>query len=177
MQSVRHLFCWMIIAGFAWMSVGCVSSGLQTDDLYPDATDFQISERAEIEDTEDARDIIHVLYEYREALVSKDFGTLNRLVSEHYYDNAGTTHTTADDYGYDELSSIFEMMAEYADQVQYEVIVQDVVIDGARAHIDYEFEYAFRYEIADSETWDAGVDVNRLEMHREGDQWRITSGM
>lgn len=177
MNVIQRYLGWMILAGLAWASMGCISDGLQTEDLYPEATDFEIAEGAAIEDEPDVREVIDVLYQYREALVAKDFGMLNRLVSEHYYDNAGTTHTTADDYGHDELPEIFELMAEYADQIQYHVIVQDVVIDGNRAHIDYEFEYAYQYQVADQEAWDAGVDVNRLEMHREGDQWRITSGM
>ena len=125
----------------------------------------------------EARQIIDSLYRYRQALVGKDFGTLNRLVSENYYDNAGTTDTTTDDYGHSELEGVFELMAQHAEEIRYQIIVKEVEIDGARGAIDYEFEYAFQYLVGDKETWDAGSDVNRLEFAREGDEWRITSGM
>lgn len=177
MMAIRRLFYWVAIAGLVAMLTGCASNQVQGDDLYPDEPHFQISEDAEIRDDADAREVLDVLYRYREAMVSKDFGSLTRLVSQDFYDNAGTTHTTEDDYGYDELSEVFEMMAEYATQIQYEVIVKDVVVDDYRAHIDYEFEYAYQYEMADQETWDAGVDVNRLELQRENDRWRIISGL
>ena len=157
--------------------VGCGSAYVQGDDLYADDREFDIDEEAEIEDTEEVREVLDVLYQYREAMVMKDFGSLNRLVSEQYYDNAGTTHTTADDYGYDDLESIFEKMAEYAEEIQYQVVVKDVVVDNYDAHVDYEFEYAYQYQVADQETWDAGIDVNRLELQREGDRWRIVSGL
>lgn len=175
MQWVRYVLCAMLAAGLA--STGCVTSGLQTDDVYPDATHFQIGDDTAIDDEPEVREVIDVLYQYREALVNKDFGTLNRLASEHYYENTGTTHTTEDDYGHDELETVFGALAEYAQQIQYHVVVQDVVVDDNQAHIDYEFEYAYQYDIADKEAWDAGVDVNRIELHREGDVWRITAGM
>ncbi len=177
MQVLKRYIGWMIIAGFLWASLGCASSGLQTEDIYPDAMGFEIGEDAYVEDTPDVREVIDILYQYREALVAKDFGTLNRLVSEHYYHNAGNTSTTQDDYGQDGLPEIYELMAEYVQQVQYHVVIKEVVVEGDRAHIDYEFEYAFQFEVADSEAWDAGVDVNRLEMYREGGHWRITDGM
>ncbi len=177
MKIVGRLLTWMILVTFVGGAMGCASEHLRSDELYTDDSDFRIDADAEIRDTTEARQVLDVVYHYRQALVNKDFGTLNRLVSEDYYDNAGTTSTTVDDYGHGELTSIFEMMAQHAEQIRYEIIVKDVQVDGLRAHVDYEFQYAFQYRIGDKETWDAGSDVNRLEFNREGDQWRITSGM
>lgn len=177
MMVVRRPIYWMVLVGFVAMAMGCSSNHLRSDDLYPDTVEFQLDEDSEIEDTAENREVLDILYQYRLALVNKDFGTLNRLVSENYYENAGTTHTTADDYGHGELADIYELMAEYADQIRYSVKVHEVVVDRNQAHIDYEFEYAYQYRVADEETWDAGLDVNRLELYREGGQWRIISGM
>lgn len=177
MLSVRWPLVGLLVTGLVVVSTGCASNQVQTGDLYPEEHNFQISEEAEIEDEPEVREVLDVLYRYRNAMVSKDFASLNRLVSEEYYENAGTTHTTEDDYGYDDLDEVFELMAEYAEEVQYEVLVQDVVVEDHRAHIDYEFEYAYQYQLADQETWDAGVDVNRLELQRENDRWRIIGGM
>lgn len=174
----RRLLSWLVIGVVVSAgAVGCASAYVQDDDVYPDDRHFEISEEAEIEDTPEVREVLDVLYRYREAMVTKDFGALNRLVSEHYYANAGTTHTTEDDYGYDDLDDLYELMAEYAEEIQYEVVVEDVVVDDYEAHVDYQFEYAYQYEVADQSTWDAGIDVNRLELEREGDRWRIVGGM
>ena len=177
MMAFRRLNLGLLVVGLSLLVVGCAGNHIRGDDLYADTPEFQIGEEAEIEDTADAREVLDVLYQYRHAMVSKDFGSLRRLVSEDYYDNAGTTHTTADDYGYDELSEIFEMMANHAQQIRYSVVVRDLVVDGNQAHIDFEYEYAYQYRLADKETWDAGRDVSRLELHREGDRWRIISGL
>lgn len=176
-MAMRRLICLMVLVGFVLTSIGCATNQVRSGDMYPDEPHFDISDDADIEDTPEVRDVIDVLYQYREAMITKDFGALNRLVSRDYYDNAGTTHTTDDDYGYDELADVFELMAEYARDVQYEVLIKDVVVDDYHAHIDYEFEYAYQYRVADQTTWDAGVDVNRLELQLEDDRWRIISGM
>ena len=168
---------WIVLGLVFALLTGCASNQLKGDDLYPNEEGFRIGEDAEVQDTPEVREVLDILFQYRTALVAKDFGTLNRLVSENYYENAGTTHTTADDYGYAELAEVFEMMAEYAEQIRYSVLVQDVSVRGNQAHIDFEFEYAFQYRIADEETWDAGLDVNRMELLRENGQWRIISGL
>ncbi len=176
-MAVRHRLFWLIMVVGGLLASGCASSGLQSDELYPDTPEFQISDEVTIADTPEHREILEVLYEYRLALVTKDFGALNRLVSEDYYDNAGTTHTTADDYGYQNLPEIFELLANYADDIQYGVKVQELRVDGRQASIDFRYDYAYRFEIGDQETWDAGSDINRLDLRREGDVWRIISGM
>ena len=177
MMEIRRLFSWMVVVGILMITAGCASNGLASDDIYPEEPEFQFGEDADIQDTPEVREVVDVLFQYRQALIAKDFGTLNRLVSENYYENTGTTHTTADDYGHSGLAEVFEMMAEYAKEIRYSVTVQDVVVRDNQAHIDFEFQYAYQYQIADKETWDAGVDVNRMELHREGNAWRIVGGM
>lgn len=157
--------------------VGCAGGQLTSDDIYPEDQDFLIDEEAEIVDSEDARAVLDVLYQYRRALVSKDFGAIGRLVSDDYYDNAGTTHTTADDYGREQLNEVFEMLAQHAEQIRYRVIVKDLEVDNHRAHIDFEYEYAYQYKVGDQDQWDAGADVMRMQLSREGDRWRITGGL
>lgn len=177
MMAVRRPLFWIVITGLLVGLVGCAPNHVRSDELYPDSTEFTIDEEAEIEDTEQVREVLDTLYQYREALVNKNFGSLNRLISAEYYDNAGTTHTTGDDYSHDELSEVFELMANHANEIRYSVIVKDVEVGDEEAHIDFEYEYAFQYRIADQETWDAGKDVNRLELIREDEQWRIISGL
>lgn len=176
MSSVR-LFLLMALAMMLLATTACTSGHIRPDSFYPDDPAYRMDENARVPNTPEYHKVLDVLGQYRSSLVSKDFGALNRLVSADYYDNAGTTHTTADDYGRADLAEVFELMARHAETIQYKVTVKDVVISGERAHIDYEYEYAYQYRIGDETTWDAGIEVNRLQMAREGDHWRITSGL
>ena len=152
----------------------CSPGYIRPNDIYANDPTFKIDPESRIPDTLETR---KVLAQYRLALVNKDFGTLNRLVSEDYYDNAGTTHTTSDDYGVKELRASFELMASHTEGIQYKVLVKDLTFEEQRAHVDYEYEYAYEYKVGDESTWDAGVEVNRLRLAREGDVWRIVGGL
>lgn len=176
-MKIRRGMSWIALFVAVFFFTGCGAKQLRSDDFYAEDPDFSIDEEAKIEDTTETREVLDVLWQYRQALVKKDFGTLNRLVSDDYYENAGTTGTTADDYSRADLDEIFEMMAQSAESIRYKIRVQDVQVQGGRAHVDYEFDYSFKYDVGDAETWDAGTDVNRIVMAREGERWRIVSGM
>ncbi|RDV38872.1 hypothetical protein DV096_08750 [Bradymonadaceae bacterium TMQ3] len=162
---------------FVTLSLGCASRYITPDALYADDPEFRIDAESEILDTTEAREVLDVLYRYRQAVVDKDYGTLNELVSDDFYANAGTTETTSDDYGRDELVSVLEMTAQHADRIQMAVVVKGLTVEGMRAHVDYEYDYAYQYNVGDMKSWDAGVDVNRLRLVREDDRWKIVSGL
>lgn len=176
-MKIRRRMLWTTLFIGVLFFIGCGPRQIRSDEFYVEDPDFSIDETATILDTTETREVLDVLWQYRQALVKKDFGALNRLVSDDYYENAGTTGTTADDYNRADLDDIFEMMAQSAEGIRYKIKVQDVEVRGGRAHVDYEFDYAFKYRVGDAETWDAGSDVNRIVMAREGERWRIISGM
>lgn len=167
----------LVLLSVMIVSSACSPGYIRPNDIYPNDPAFRIDSEARIPDTVEARKVLDVVAQYRLALVNKDFGTLNRLVSENYYDNAGTTHTTSDDYGVNELRSAFEVMASHTEGIQYKVVIKDLVFEDQRAHVDYEYEYAYEYKVGDESTWDAGVEVNRLRLAHEGDVWRIVGGL
>lgn len=155
----------------------CAPQYLRSERHYQDEPGFVIDKEAEIADTTENRQILDVLLQYRSAVVRKDVGTLKRLVSARYYDNAATTDTTRDDYGADDLNEVFEMMAQHTDQIRYDVTVKAVEVQRNVAWIDYEFRYAYEYSVGDAPTWDAGIDVNRLQLEAEDGEWKIVSGL
>ncbi|RAL21643.1 hypothetical protein DL240_12360 [Lujinxingia litoralis] len=159
------------------LSFGCATHYITPDSLYADDADFKIDPESQILDTTEARQALDVLYRYRQALVDKDYGTLNQLISDDYYDNAGTTETTTDDYGREELVSILELTAQHADRIQMAIVVKGLNIEGPRAQIDYEYDFAYQYALGGQDAWDAGVDVNRMNLALEGDRWRIVGGL
>lgn len=160
-----------------FLTVGCASQTIKGDELYGDVDGFRIGQEADIPDETEYREALDVLVQYRKALVQKDVGALKRLISKDYYDNAGSTDTTDDDYGHEKLPDIFEMLANYADEIKYNVTVKRVQFKHKRAMIDYEYEYAYKYDVGEKATWDAGVEVNRLELVTEDGRWKIASGL
>lgn len=177
MSPLRVFLAVMMLTAGALSAAGCGDQFIRSDELYQDDPGFSIAEDAEIPDTTQSRQALDVLAQYRQAVVQKDFGALNRLVSSDYYDNAGTTDTTKDDYDAERLSEVFEMMAEHTESITYKVLVKDVEIQKDRAFVDYEYEYSYQYKFGDEVKWDAGVEVNRLELVEKGASYKIVSGL
>ncbi len=179
MQSVRTkvLMPLLVVGWSLGIGAGCAAATIQSDEIYADDPAFRIADDSEIEDTTRNREVLDVLAQYRKAVVRKDFGTLKRVISKNYYDNGGTTATTDDDYGYEELANVFERMAQHAEEIKYRVTVRDVTYERERARVTYEYKYAYKYVLGEKPTWDAGTEVNRTEMVREDGRWKIIGGL
>lgn len=170
---MKKLLLMLVFAGF----VSACGADYLRKESYPEVDGFDIDQEAQIEDSAEHREVVAVLIEYRGALVNKDIGRLKRLIADDYYSNAGTTNTTSDDYGAGELPEVFELLSQHADEVKYDVVLKAVSVNGKKASVDYEYKYAYQYDVDGQPSWDAGVDLNRLEMEqREGD-WKIVSGL
>ena len=136
-----------------------------------------VSADAEIHDTPENREIVELVDNYRRALEDKDIGTLRRLISSDYYENAGTSHTTGDDYGYDGLTHVFELYAENVRQLRLSVLVREIEIRGDHANVYVDFVYNMLYVVEGQERWQVDRDLNRLELVREGAEWRVVAGL
>lgn len=158
-------------------STACGPDYLRKESHYADVHGLEIDETSEIPDTAENRAVVNVLIQYRNALVTKDVGTLKRLVSDTYYENAGTTDSTRDDYGAAELPDVFELLASKADEIKFDIELKHVEVKGDKAMVDYEFKYAYRFAVGDQQNWDAGTDLNRLELFAENGEWKIISGL
>jgi hypothetical protein len=99
------------------------------------------------------------------------------MTSQHYYENASTTHTSEDDWGQPELEKILERFKEHVKAVHYEIAIEGVKVVGNRADVDYKHTWAFQYTDGDRDAWTRRSDSNRLELIKEPDGWRILSGM
>lgn len=179
MNAIRlaSLLALLLVVG---TTTACGKSML-TDKTYEVAAedrDFRIDQEAKIADTQEARDVLNVLAEYRRALVRKDFAGVKRLIAEDYYDNGSTTNTTKDDYDGKALPELFELIAKHTESIQYQVTVKTVSFKHKRAFVSYEYRYAYQYKVGDEMSWDAGVEVNQLELvqNKEG-AWKILTGL
>jgi len=167
----------LILLALTLTSVGCGSAFLKDEDFQSEDLDFRIDPESEIPNDEAHRELLELFAEYRRALVRKDFGTLNRIIADSYYENAGTTSTTRDDYGHAELPETFEQIASHAETIQYQVLVKAMTLDRSKGLIDYEYRYAYQYKVGEGMAWDAGVDVNRVEFRKVDGEWKIVNGL
>lgn len=171
----RHM-CFLVALALLPLSA-CGPDYLKDDNYKANDVDFRIDEEAQIEDTKEHREILEMLASYRIAVVKKDFGALNSMVSKSYYDNAATTNTTKDDYGHDQLKNVFELMAAHTSSIQYRMTVKQMEVEPMEAHVDYEYRYTYQYTVGDEVSWDAGVEVNRLDLKKIKGEWKIISGL
>lgn len=179
MNATRYA-CLIALLFLVGMTTACGQTML-TDKTYEVAAedrDFRIDKEAKISDTEEAREVLNVLAEYRRSLVRKDFAGVKRLIAEDYYDNGSTTNTTKDDYDGKALPELFEHIAKHTESIQYQVTVKTVSFKHKRAFVSYEYRYAYQYKVGDESSWDAGVEVNQLELVRDkAGAWKIQTGL
>jgi len=176
---MRNWSPWVIVLVSASVlsSGACASQTIRDEELYDEQKGFRIADEAEISDNEKNRKVLNVVARYQRALTNKDFGTLRSLIAADYYDNSGTTDTTEDDYGADRLPEIYELMAQHAEEIKYDITIQRVHYERRRALVEYEYEYSYKFEVDDKPSWDAGFDVNQLELVSADGGWKIVSGL
>jgi hypothetical protein len=131
-----------------------------------------------IEDTEETRGVYERVHQYREAMEARDVDAVIAMVSPRYYENAGTTHTDKDDYGFQVLhDKVLALLRNNVLAVQYQMLLRDIRVDGDLAVAEYEYFYKFKFVEGGNEGWAQRNDFNRLEFTREGGQWMIVSGL
>jgi len=132
----------------------------------------------EIPDTQENREVYQRVMEYREAIEKRDVEALHAMTSRTYFENAGTTDRSDDDYGYETLQgTLLDQLRDNVLAVQLRILLHRISIDGDRAFADYEYYYTFKYVEGGVEGWEPKNDFNRLEFVREDGVWKIASGM
>lgn len=171
--SLQLLFVLLV----SMTAAACGPTYLMDDNFHAEDLDFRIDDEAKIQDTSSHREVLEVLAKYRVAIVKKDFGTLNSIIASEYYENAGTTNTTKDDYGHPQLKDLFELMAQHSESIQYKITVKQIEVSKREAQVDYEYRYAYQYKVGEEMSWDAGVEVNRVQLRQMDGVWKIISGL
>ncbi len=137
-----------------------------------------VIENTEIPDTEENRTILGALHAYRDAMEQRDSDAIMRMVSRRYYENAGTTDSDVDDYGYEILSNkVLPKLHTNIRAVLLRIIPRRIQVDGDRAWADYEYFYRFKYVEGGQEGWAQKNDFNRLEFVMEDGAWKIVGGL
>lgn len=147
---------------------GCAGRYIQSDVVHTDA---------KIRNNPENRSVVDLVEVYQRSVETMDVATLKSLVSRDYYENAGTTHTTDDDYGFEGVERLFDMLAMHVEEARLSVKLRDVRVYGERADVIFEYAYTMLYDVAGNQRWQTERDVNRIQLQREDGEWRIVSGL
>lgn len=132
---------------------------------------------ARVRKSDDTLAIADLMETYERALAGLDIATIRSLVSEDYYENAATTDTTRDDFGFEGLEAVFATLADHVDDIDVDIAVRAVTVEGDAADVRFEYTFRMRYTVGEEDHWETERDVNRFELQREEAGWRIVSGL
>ena len=173
-KKVPFVISFVILAIF---TSACGAGLLRTQD-FDQPYYFAIDKEATIYDTDENVEILRVVQKYRDAITSRDVETLKSLVSKDYYENASTTDDLSDDYGNERLDEIFnDYLAQSVKDIRFIIEIKQLTQEGLEYHVDYQYIWNFRYEIAGQSYWQSKNDTNRMTIVREDDAWKIKAGM
>lgn len=159
----------------------------------------------DLPDTSENRGVVNFCERYRRAVEAKDARTLLTLASPEYYEDAGTPRGE-DDYGFEGLQRLLTAWVDDVREVRYEIRYRRIAVDPDHPNrVLVDFTYSSSYTLRrpdaliagdrgvsalhidpvrntatvrqDDEVWYRRVADNRLELERNGEEFRILSGM
>jgi len=130
----------------------------------------------EIRDTPDARAIVAVIDSYRQAAERRDAAGVLALVSESYFDDAGTADPS-DDIDYLQLKQRLPEHFRKLSAVRLNIGVREIEVKGERAIANVFYDGHYRVSTASGEASKSTSDVSQMHFVREFGTWKIVSGL
>lgn len=136
-----------------------------------------VDPEARIRSTEVHEQIVAMMEEYENSLEAMDLERIRSMVSVDYYENAGTTDSTDDDYGFQGFPAMIAALREHVDDMRIDIQVRDIIVEHDRADVLFEYGFTMLYRVGEDARWETQRDVNRLQLQREEGAWRIVGGL
>jgi hypothetical protein len=128
-------------------------------------------------DSQENRQILGVIEQYRLAMERKDTSTLLGLAAKDYWEDGGTP-TGADDYGYDGLKDVLATRFARADSIRYSMRYLTVKRLGrSRAAVDVMVDASYSILTARGPQRLDMRDQNEMVLEYDGRNWKFVSGM
>jgi hypothetical protein len=139
-----------------------------------------------VEDSEFNRQVIAFCEDYRHAVERRNTALLVKLADPKYYEDGGSVDTS-DDLDFAGLETYLKQEFAKTKAIRYEIYYRDITT-GRSDQIFVDYTYSASYQVpsikrspdgAPEETyvWRRTVADNRLELVRDGEKFRILSGM
>lgn len=131
----------------------------------------------DIEDTSDNRKVVRFCEGYRHAVEDKNVGLLLKLASPRYYEDGGNANTE-DDIDASGLKDYLTTTFMKTQAIRYEIRYRKITLtENERVLVDYTYSASYRLPGVKNEEWRHTVAENRLELTKDGETFKILSGM
>jgi hypothetical protein len=131
----------------------------------------------DVEDTGENRGVILFCERYRHAIEDKNVGELLKLMSPGYFEDGGNTKSE-DDADYDRIREFLTGNFLRTTGIRYEIRYRHVTLTQSNhIFVDYTYAAAWKVPGVKGDEWHHQVSDNRLDLVRDGDSFKIVSGM
>jgi hypothetical protein len=136
----------------------------------------------QVEDSDFNREVIAYCEDYRHAVERRSTEALLKMADAKYYEDGGTVDTS-DDLDLEGLRTYLQNEFAQTKQIRYEIFYRDISIGrGNQVFVDYTYSASYKVPLPDAAkpedaVWRRRVADNRLELVRDGEKFRILSGM
>jgi hypothetical protein len=131
----------------------------------------------DVEDNDFNRKVIEYCEVYRHAVEQRNTARLLKMAHPSYYEDGGNVDAS-DDLDYAGLEKYLNEQFSQTRAIRYEIHYRQIS-DGRKDSVLVDYTYSASYKIptAHGDVWRRRVADNRLQLTREGDGFRILSGM
>jgi len=131
----------------------------------------------EVDDSQQNRSVIDYCEGYRHAVEQRNVGRLLKMAHPSYYEDGGNVDAS-DDLDFAGLKTYLEGPFSQTLAIRYEIHYRNVSA-GRKDTIlvDYTYSASYKVPTPHGDLWRRRVADNRLELIREGESYRILSGM
>ena len=131
----------------------------------------------DVQDTSENRDIITFCEKYRHAVEDRDVGTLLKLMSPAYFEDAGNIKGD-DDADFDKIREFLTGDFLKTKGVRYEIRYRRVThSETNHIWVDYTYAGAWKVPGVKDDEWHHQVADNRLDLVPDGESYKIVAGM
>jgi hypothetical protein len=131
----------------------------------------------QVEDSDFNRQVIAFCEDYRHAVERRNTPLLLRLADPKYYEDGGSIDTN-DDLDFEGLETYLQSEFSKTKAIRYEIFYRDVTTGRSnQVFVDYTYSASYKVPTSRGDVWRRRVADNRLELVRDGEKFRILSGM
>ncbi len=131
----------------------------------------------QVEDSEFNRLVIAFCEDYRHAVERRNTELLLKMADPKYYEDGGSIDTS-DDLDFDGLDAYLKKEFAQTKAIRYEIFYRDVTTGRSdQIFVDYTYSASYKVPSSHGDVWRRRVADNRLELVRDGEKFRILSGM
>ncbi len=127
--------------------------------------------------TEENKQIIETVEQYRRRLLERNVEGLLVLASEKYFEDSGTPRSD-DDYGYNGLKLVLSKRLSRVQSMRYEIEYRAIKHAGNRAEVEVFLDGSFELSAKSGDRYRRVNDYHHFILERVGDEkWKFISGM